>query len=192
MIYSTLLLCLVSLAQSTPELPPTGIPEGTTIFTVTFKDGGDVKVVSAALRAKDGFLKEYDARDRPAAVDYIEDTPWKPMPPQKLLTQNITEIEPETYAKQSQRYKDSGYTHVDTPTGAVWVASETVARAARATELREDLEQRRVAHYAAYEAQVSGAPVAEESPGFVSLWGRHVVIAVLALVMMVVTVKVCF
>lgn len=186
---SLILLWLVSLAQITSG---TAIPEGTQVFTVTLKDGQSERVISAAVKVDDKFVSEFDLAKRPSQVELYHDTPWLPAPPERVLSQKIREIEPESTIKRSQRYKDSGYEQVKTDNGMVWVSGETVLRDARARELQAayqlDLETRVAAHAPQAEAQ-SGGP---SRPGFARLWGRHIVVLVSALVVVVVAVKTCF
>ena len=187
---SLILLWLVSLAQITSG---TAIPEGTQIFTVTLKDGQSERVVSAAVKVDDKFVSEFDMAKRPSQVELYPDTPWTPTPSERVLSQKIKEIEPESSIKRSQRYKESGYEQIKTPEGGmVWVSSETVKRDVRARELQaayqSDLESRVAAHATQVEAQ-SGSP---NRPGFVRLWGRHIVVLVSALVVVVVAAKTCF
>ncbi len=186
---SLILLWLVSLAQITSG---TAIPEGTQIFTVTLKDGQSERVVSAAVKVDDKFVSEFDMAKRPSQVELYHDTPWTLAPPERVLSQKIREIEPESTIKRSQRYKDSGYDQVKTDSGMVWVSGETVKRDARARELQaafqSDLESRVAAHATQTETQ-SGSP---NRPGFVRLWGRHIVVLVGALVVVVVALKTCF
>ncbi len=187
---SLILLWLVSLAQITSG--PV-IPEGTQIFTVTLKDGQSERVVSAAVKVDDKFVSEFDMAKRPSQVELYHDTPWLLTPPERVLSQKIREIEPESSIKRSQRYKDSGFEQVKTPDGGVvWVSSETVKRDARARELQaayqSDLESRVAVHATQAEAQ-AGNP---NRPGFARLWGRHIVVLVSALVVVVVALKTCF
>lgn len=187
---SLILLWLVSLAQITSGSP---IPDGTQIFTVTLKDGQSERVVSAAVKVDDKFVSEFDMAKRPSQVELYHDTPWLATAPERILSQKIKEIEPEPTIKRSQRYKDSGYEQVKTPEGAlVWVSSETVKRDARARELQAaqqaDMESRVAAHTTQSEYQ-AGSP---NRPGFVRLWGRHIVVLVSALVVVVIAVKTCF
>ncbi len=169
------------------------IPEGTQVFTVTLKDGQSERVVSAAVKVGDKFVTEFDTAKRPSQVELYHDTPWLPTAPERILSQKIKEIEPEPTIKRSQRYKDSGYEQVKTPEGAlVWVSSETVKRDAQARALQAahlaDMESRVAAHATQSEYQ-AGSP---NRPGFVRLWGRHIVVLVSALVVVVIAVKTCF
>jgi hypothetical protein len=187
---SIILLWLVSLAQITSGA---AIPEGTQIFTVTLKDGQSDRVVSAAVKVDDKFVSEFDMAKRPSQVELYFDTPWLPTPPERVIAQKIREIEPESSIKRSQRYKESGYEQVKTPAGGmVWVSSDTVKRDARARELQaayqSDLESRVAAH--AIQAETDAA--SPNRPGFVRLWGRHIVVLVSALVIVVIAVKTCF
>lgn len=187
---SLILLWLVSLAQITSG---TAIPEGTQIFTVTLKDGQSDRVVSAAVKVDDKFVSEFDLAKRPSQVELYHDTPWLPTAPERVLSQKIREIEPESSIKRSQRYKESGYEQVKTPDGdMVWVSSETVKRDARSRELQaayqSDVESRVAAHATQAETD-AGTP---NRPGFVRLWGRHIVVLVSALVVVVIAVKTCF
>ena len=187
---SLILLWLVSLAQITSG---SAIPEGTQIFTVILKDGQSERVVSAAVKVDDKFISEFDMAKRPSQVELFHDTPWVPTLPERVLSLKIREIEPEPTIKRSQRYKDSGYEQVKTPDGGVlWVSSETVKRDIRARALQAahlaDMESRVAAHTTQTEIH-EGSP---NRPGFVRLWGRHIVVVVSALVVVVIAVKTCF
>lgn len=188
MIKSTFLLCLVLLAQSTSDLAPDSIPEDVTVFAVTFKDGRDLHEVRAAVMVKGDYLNEYDKGNPPAAVDLVYDTPWDPVVRKNILALNIKEIEPETSAQRRKRYEDSGYAAV----GGTWVSQETIARADRKQALQDRLVHAQAEREAAYAIEATVSSGSAGGPGFVALWGRHIIIAIFGGVLMVITYRVCF
>lgn len=186
---SLLLLWLVSLAQITSGAP---LPEDARIFTITLKEGQSERVVNAAVMANGKFISEFDKANRPSQVELYYDTPWAPSAPEKVLSQRIREIEPEGSIKRGQRYKESGYESLDTPEGPIWVSSETIARDQRAKELQAALQADREVQAAAHASPVESGAASSTAPGFARLWGRHIVIVVTALVVVVAAIKTCF
>lgn len=183
-----LLLCLVSLAQITPA-----IPEGTTVFTVTYKDGGNVAVVAAAIRGRDdSFIDIYDRANLPARLELVRDEPWNGYPREMVLVQNIVEAEPESSAKQRVRYENSGFEAVPTDSGSTWVPVAMKQRYDRMLALRETLESQRQAMYTSTTLTPADETSDLSGPGVAALWGRHVVILVMAVISIVVAVKVFF
>lgn len=187
--YSHVLLWLVSLAQITSGAP---LPEDAQVFTITLKEGQSERVLNAAIMVDGKFLSEFDLANRPSQVELHFDTPWAPAPPERVLSQRIKTIEHEGPIQKDKRYKESGYEQLETAKGAIWIATETKLRAERANELQAllaaDLEAKAAAH--ALQAETGGD--SSGGPGFVRLWGRHIVILVSALVVLVVAVKSCF
>lgn len=185
---SLLLLWLVSLAQITSGA---SIPEDAQVFTITLKEGQSERVVSAAVKADGKFISEFDKTRRPSQVELYFDTPWAPVPPEKVLSQKIREIEPEPSIKKSQRYKASGFEQVDNPKG-LWVASETIARDKRAKELQAAVQADLEARAAAQASPASSSGETPAGPGFVRLWGRHIMVLVTTIVVVVAAIKSCF
>ena len=190
MIGSTLILCLVSLAQITPK-----IPDDATIFTVVveMKVGEEATVYAAAIRTRDGFIREYDSAAMPPRFDLVLDEPWNDAPPVSVLKQRVKEVEPEPPAQREIRYRESRHQRVKTTGGVeVWVSDESVARKGRLNELQTALEAERAAQSVPDISESATGDPTPGGPGFAALWGRHVVILVMAAVGMVVAVKVCF
>ena len=181
-----LILCLLSIAQITPA-----IPESATVFTVTYKDGGDVAVVNAAIRARDVFVDVYDRGNLPARLELVLDEPWNGYPSEMVLVQNIVEAEPEPSAKRKGRYESSGFEQITADTGTIWIPAETNLRYERMKALQEELEDELRARYTPMSAEES-AQIDTGGPGFAALWWRHVVILVFTAVSLVVAVKVFF
>lgn len=187
--YSHFLLWLVSLAQITSGAP---LPEDAQVFTITLKEGQTERVVNAAVMADGKFLSEFDMANRPSQVELHFDTPWTPTPPKMELSQRIKQIEPEGRIQKNKRYAESGYEQIQTPKGEIWIATETKLRAERANELQTALKADLEAKAAAHALQAESGSESASGPGFVRLWGRHIVILVSALVVLVVAVKSCF
>ena len=187
--YSHVLLWLVSLAQITSGAP---LPDDAQVFTITLKEGQSERVVNAAVMVDGKFLSEFDMANRPSQVELHFDAPWAPAPPERVLSQRIQQIEPEGSIQKDKRYKESGYEPLETVKGAIWIATETRLRAERANELQAALAADLEAKAAAHAVQTESGGESSIGPGFVRLWGRHIVILVSALVVLVVAVKSCF
>jgi len=188
--YAHVLLWLVSLAQITSGAP---LPEDAQVFTITLKEGQTERVVNAAVMVDGEFLSEFDMANRPSTqVELHFDTPWTPSPPEKVLSQRIKQIEPEGRIQKDKRYKESGFEQIETPNGTIWIATETKLRSERANELRAALAADLEAKAAAHALQVGSGGDSSSGPGFVRLWGRHIVILVSALVVIVVAIRACF
>ena len=187
--YSHVLLWLVSLAQITSGAP---LPDDAQVFTITLKEGQSERVVNAAVMVDGKFLSEFDMANRPSQVELHFDAPWAPAPPERVLSQRIQQIEPEGSIQKDKRYKESGYEPLETVKGAIWIATETRLRAERANELQAALAADLEAKAAAHAVQTESGGESSSGPGFVRLWGRHIVILVSALVVLVVAVKSCF
>jgi len=180
-----LILCLLSIAQITSV-----IPEGTTVFTVTYKDGQDVRVVNAAIRTRDVFLDIYDRGATTARLELVRDEPWNGYPSEMVLKQNIVEAEPEPSAKRKGRYESSGFEQVTTAKGTIWIPAETNRRYQRMQALQENLEAELRARHTPMSADESEQ--LDGGPGFAALWWRHVVILVFTAISLVVAVKIFF
>lgn len=185
---SLILLWLVSLAQITSGA---SIPKDAQIFTITLKEGQSERVVKAAVKADGKFVSEFDMAKRPNQVELYFDTPWAPVPPETVLSLKIRAIQPEPPSLKSQRYKESGFEQVDNPKG-LWVSSETVARDKRAKELQAALKSDLEAKAAAQVSPVSTGGETPAGPGFARLWGRHIMVLVTAIVVVVAAIKTCF
>jgi hypothetical protein len=189
MSYSHVLLWLVSLAQITSGAP---LPEDAQVFTITLKDGQTERVVNAAVMVDGEFLSDFDMAKRPSQVELHFDTPWTPTLPKMELSQRIKQIEPEGRIQKEKRYAESGYEQIETPKGTIWISTETKVRAERANELQSALQADLEAKAAAHALQAESASAGTSGPGFVRLWGRHIVILVSALVVVVVAIRTCF
>jgi hypothetical protein len=188
--YSHVLLWLVSLAQITSGAP---LPQDAQVFTITLKEGQSERVVNAAVLLDGKFLSEFDMANPPSTqVELHFDTPWTPAAPEKVLSQRIKQIEEEGPIQKDKRYTESGYEQIETPKGTIWIATETKLRAERANELQAALAADLEAKASAHALQVEAGGESPSGPGFVRLWGRHIVILVSALVVLVVAVKSCF
>lgn len=186
---AALLLCLVSLAQITPD-----IPDGTTVFTVTYKTktGGDVAVVNAAIRADDHYIDTYDRANLPARLELVLDEPWNGYPTDKVLIQNIVEAEPEPDFKRKLRYDNSGAERVETDNGAIWIPVETKQRFEQMKALQEARDAERDALLTSIPLDFVEQTAGNQGPGFAARWGRHVMVIVFAAISLVVAVKVFF
>lgn len=189
--YSIALLCLLTLSQITSG---TSIPEDAQIFTITLKEGQSERVVNAAVKVDGQFIDEFDRANPPARVELYLDTPWAPSPPKQELGQRILEIATETNVLRKQRYEKSGYEQVPLPDGkgSTWVSKETLARQERGAALRAALVADQEALLAAHAPEPSVGESSTGGPGFARLWGRHIMVLVSALVLLVVTIKACF
>lgn len=183
--YTTAILCLVSLAQITST-----IPDGTTIFTITIKDGRDQRVVSAAIKARGEFIDSYDAGTAPSQLELVLDEPWNYYPTLSVTRLNIEEVVVEASFKRKERREGSGYVPVETERGEIWVLSETAQRYERMLELQSALEAQRASDYSAAVLESNGEQAQPSGPGPVQQWGRHVVVLVLAAVSLVVVFRV--
>lgn len=183
-----IVLWLVSLGQITPA-----IPDGATIFTITYKDGGQDVTVAAAIRARGEFAVAFDRLALPAQLELVRDEPWFNYPSATVLKQNVREAEPESSAKRRLRYENSGFERIESDQGVTWLSAETVARATRMRELEEarDAERARI-HSTASLAALSSGGGGDSGPGVFALWGRHVAVLVFAAIGIVITVKIGF
>lgn len=186
---SLILLWLVSLAQITSGAT---IPDDAQVFTITIKEGQSERVVNAAVKADGKFISAFDKANRPSQVELHLDTPWAPSPPEKVLSQKIREIEPEPSIKRSQRYKESGFEQLETPKGKIWISNESVARDKRLRELEAQRQSELDSLASAQISQSKGETTTSNQIGFVRLWGRHIIIMVTALVVVVAALKTCF
>lgn len=177
---ATLLLCLVSLAQITPP-----IPDGTTIFTVTLKDGTEY---AAAIRARNQFIDDFDPRTLPSQLEMVRDQPWNGFPSETVVITNVERAEREPKSSRGLRYSSSGYLEVS----GVWISKETDARAKRLGELQAEQRASEEDRYAAGSASLVLDEPESSAPGVFTLWGRHVAVLAIAIFAVIFTVKICF
>jgi hypothetical protein len=180
---------MVSLAQITPA-----IPEGTPVFTVTYRKDGAETVAAAAIRPRgSGFIEIFDPLALPPQLELIRDEPWNGYPTETVLKQNVRNAEREPDTARKTRYSNSGFEKVPSASGEVWISVETAARRAKMESLQDALSERQEAARAAVAVEApASTDDAPQGPGLFTLWGRHIAVAAIALLAVVVTVKVCF
>lgn len=191
------------LAQSTNI---TGIPEEATVFTIQFKPGkspveGDV--VYGAIRMRGEYLAgEYpsDLSDIPTNIDIVSDSPalayGAPQVPVafSVLPSNLAEApQPESTSHRKARYSNEGFDIVTGSDGAdILVKREAVSRAERLRELEERRDAENRDWIAQYETSVSTAEASPEEPGFFQLWGAHLGLGVVTVLILEGVAKFCF
>ncbi|MFA6244540.1 MAG: hypothetical protein WC655_26595 [Candidatus Hydrogenedentales bacterium] len=101
-------------------------------------------------------------------------------------------VDDETWAKiQSQAQMAAGNVEVETSAGALWVSKQEFELAQRATQMAEERLQRSKPPVVEEVPQTAPVPAAEPAPapGFLKLWGGHLVLLGVAAVLIGAVVK---
>ncbi len=193
-----LLLCVFVLPVISQSTNITGIPSGVTIFEIQMSPGkgpAGSDTVYGAIRLDGDFLDSgypTDTSRLPTSLPVLSDAPDKPGE-LNLPTRHIVTAIPEPPHQREIRYSKANFSVV---TGAgdtkMLVHNDTKAKVERLQELEAMREGELTDLLASVEAPLSATEETKQSPGFMTLWGGHMAVLVLAGLSLAIIVKVCF
>ena len=193
-----LLLCVFVLPAISQSTNITGIPSGVTIFEIQMSpgkgpDGSDT--VYGAIRLDGAFLDSgypTDASRLPTSLPVLSDAPDKPGEI-NLPTRHIVTAIPEPPHQREIRYNKANFSVVTGVGDAkMLVHNDTKAKVERLQELEAMRKGALTALLASVEAPLSASEDTVKRPGFMTLWGGHLAVLVLAGLTLTIIVKVCF
>lgn len=186
-----LLLGLFALSAVGQSSNITGIPDGVTVFTITLKSGEELH---GAIQLKAAFINDYSEAEASSMtnVTVISDVPSAPGK-RSVNRINIALAQPETPQKREKRYNDEGFVIVTGHDGKeMLMPEETQLRADRLAELQHTLAQQEENLLTTYEETPPPMETEATGPGFIALWGRHILILVGGGALLFGIIKVCF
>lgn len=193
-----LILWVFVLPAITQSTNITGIPSGVTIFEIQMTPGkgpDGMDTVYGAIRLDGAFLDaEYptDTSRLPTSLPVLSDAPDRPGE-MNLPTRHIISAIPEPPHQREIRYNKADFSVV---TGAgdtkMLVHNNVKAKVERLRELESMREGALTAMLASVEVPPTNTADTAEQPGFITLWGGHLAVVVIAGLAIAIVVKVCF